>query len=115
MYVLISDSKLRSDRNLTVIDIYGFGGRTQKMWTKIEMEHVIWRGILLPPLHRQTGWNDGDVSRFQSSFKALITDPDRYIYRRSQLNHDAMILKRRHGPFRHCLLYLKAKQVLPSK
>src|SRR6185369_5576239 len=115
MYVLISDSKLRSDRNLTVINIYGFGGRTQKMWTKIEMEHVIWRGIPLPPLHRQTGWNDGDVSRLQSSFKALITDAGHYLHRRSQLNHDAMILKRRHGPFRLCLPHLKRKQVLPPK
>src|SRR6476619_4816628 len=113
MDVLISDSKLRSDRNLTVINNYGFGGRTQKMWAKIQMEHVVWCDIPLPPLHRQTGWNDGDVSWLQSSFKALITDPGRYIHRRSQLNHDAMILKRRHGPFGNCLPHLKRQQVLP--
>src|ERR1700754_4276449 len=115
MDVLISDSKLRSDRDLTVINLQVFGGSAQKMWTKVHTEHVVWRRIPLPPMHRQTSRNNGDRSRFQNSFKALSTDPGRYLQRRSQLNHDGMIVKRRHGPFGHRLAHLKCKYVLPSK
>src|SRR5258705_11906282 len=101
MYMLVSDSKLRSNRNLTEINIYGFGGRSQKLRIDIQMKRVVLRRIAKPPMHSQTGWHDRDRSRFKRLLKALITEARRYINGRSQLNYDAVVLQRRHGPFRY--------------
>src|SRR5438445_7179537 len=46
MYMLVSDAKLRGDRNLTVINIYRLGSCPQKLWIEIQMQSVAW-GIFL--------------------------------------------------------------------
>src|SRR5260370_7806986 len=77
MYVLVSDSKQRGNNNLTVINIYGFGGSSQKLGIDIKMKRVVLRCIVKLPMHRQTGWHDRDRSRFKRLLKALITDAPR--------------------------------------
>ncbi len=81
MYMLVSDAKLRGDRNLTVINIYRLGSRPQKLWIEIQMQSVAW-GIFLLPINRQAGRDNGDRSRFQTLLKVLVTDPRRYSHRR---------------------------------
>src|SRR5258706_10273226 len=112
--MLVFDAKLRGDRNLTVVNIYRLGSRPQKLWIEIQMQSVAFDVCLLP-INGQPGRDNGDRSRFQTLLKVLVTDPRPYVRGRTQLDYDAVILKRGHGPFRDRLPHLKCAQILPAK